>query len=43
LDELRGAYINRAEIEDPSDFVLGEEGKKKEDKIFVSLKPCFGV
>jgi retinol dehydrogenase-12 len=36
LDELRGAYIDSASIEDPSDYVLGEDGKKREDKIFVS-------
>ncbi|EKM80573.1 hypothetical protein AGABI1DRAFT_70956 [Agaricus bisporus var. burnettii JB137-S8] len=34
LDEMRGAYINRASIEEPSDFVLGEEGKKREDKLY---------
>jgi hypothetical protein len=36
LDAMRGAYISRASIEEPSDFVLGEEGKKREDKLFVS-------
>jgi hypothetical protein len=40
LDEMRGAYINRASIEEPSDFVLGEEGKKREDKLFVSPDHC---
>jgi retinol dehydrogenase-12 len=39
LDELRGTYISRASVEEPSDFVLGEEGKKREDKIFVRPKP----
>jgi retinol dehydrogenase-12 len=38
LDELRGSYISRASIEEPSDFVLGVEGKKREDKLFVSSK-----
>jgi hypothetical protein len=38
LDELRGTYINRASIEEPSDFLLGEEGKGREDKLFVSSK-----
>ncbi len=36
LDKLRGAYINLAEINEPADFVLGEEGKKREDKLWVS-------
>lgn len=37
LDKLRGAYINLSKIEEPSDFVLGEEGKKREEKLWVSL------
>lgn len=36
LDKLQGAYINRASIKEPSDFVLGEEGKKREAKLWVS-------
>lgn len=35
LDDLRGAYINLAQINEPADFVLGEEGKKREDKLWV--------
>ncbi len=37
LNKLRGAYINLSKIEEPSDFVLGEEGKKREEKLWVSL------
>lgn len=36
LDKLKGAYINLASIQEPSDFVLGEEGKKREAKLWVS-------
>lgn len=35
-DKLRGAYINLTDIHEPSDFVLGEEGKKREKKLWVS-------
>ncbi|KAJ3574678.1 hypothetical protein NP233_g1598 [Leucocoprinus birnbaumii] len=34
LADLRGAYIHQAHIDEPSDFVLGEEGKKREDKLW---------
>ncbi|KAF9443635.1 NAD(P)-binding protein [Macrolepiota fuliginosa MF-IS2] len=37
LDSLKGAYISLADIHQPSDFVLGEEGKKKEDKLWSDL------
>ncbi|KAF9447064.1 NAD(P)-binding protein [Macrolepiota fuliginosa MF-IS2] len=37
LDNLKGAYISFADIHPPSDFVLGEEGKKKEDKLWNDL------
>lgn len=33
LDELRGAYINLARVDEPADFVLGE---KREEKVWVS-------
>lgn len=35
LDKLRGAYVNLADIDEPSDFMLGEKGKKREDKLWV--------
>ncbi|KAF9448402.1 short-chain dehydrogenase [Macrolepiota fuliginosa MF-IS2] len=37
LDNLKGAYISLADIHLPSDFVLGEEGKKREDKLWDDL------
>ena len=28
IDELRGAYISSMQVWEPSDFVIGEEGKR---------------
>lgn len=36
-DELRGAYISLAEVSEPSDFVLSEQGSVAQDKIWVGL------
>ncbi|KXN85954.1 WW domain-containing oxidoreductase [Leucoagaricus sp. SymC.cos] len=36
-DELRGAYVTLAHVDEPADFVLGVEGEKKEDKLWVDL------
>ncbi|KXN83073.1 WW domain-containing oxidoreductase [Leucoagaricus sp. SymC.cos] len=36
-DELRGAYASLAHVEEPGDFVLGVEGKKREDKLWADL------
>lgn len=36
LDDLRGAYVNLGRIDEPSDLIVGEEGKKRQDKIWVS-------
>ncbi|KAF8163976.1 hypothetical protein BJ912DRAFT_1097089 [Pholiota molesta] len=33
-DELRGAYISLAEVSEPSDFVLSEQGKIAQDKLW---------
>jgi hypothetical protein len=33
--ELRGAYIHLSRVVEPSDFVLGENGRKREDKLWV--------
>jgi len=33
-DELRGAYIWSAQVLEPSDVVLGEEGKKAEIRVW---------
>ena len=37
LNKLRGAYVNLSRIEEPADFLLGEEGKKREEKLWVSV------
>lgn len=37
LDKLRGAYISLADIHEPSDFVLGEQGKRREEKLWDDL------
>lgn len=36
-DELRGAYVSFASVAEPSDFVIGEEGKVVQEKLWVSL------
>ncbi|KAF9450190.1 NAD(P)-binding protein [Macrolepiota fuliginosa MF-IS2] len=36
-NKLKGAYVGMADIDEPSDFVLGDEGKKREDKLWVDL------
>jgi NAD(P)-dependent dehydrogenase (short-subunit alcohol dehydrogenase family) len=35
-DELKGAYITESNIVEPSDYVLGEQGKAIQDRILVS-------
>ena len=35
-DTLRGAYISLARVSEPSDYVLSEEGRKAQDKLWVS-------
>lgn len=42
-DDLRGGYVNLHRVEEPSDFVLGEEGKKREEKLWVSGRFNFFV
>ncbi|KAF5361810.1 hypothetical protein D9756_002392 [Leucocoprinus leucothites] len=37
LDDLRGAYVSLDAVEEPSDFVLGKEGKQREDKLWEDL------
>ncbi|KXN87004.1 hypothetical protein AN958_09347 [Leucoagaricus sp. SymC.cos] len=39
-DDLRGAYVGIAQVDEPTDFVLGVEGKKKEE-LWVSLDAMF--
>jgi hypothetical protein len=36
-ETFRGAYLNVNRTEEPGDFVLGEEGKRREDKLWVDL------
>lgn len=34
-DELRGAYISSARVDEPSDYIVSEEGRSAQDKIWV--------
>jgi hypothetical protein len=34
-ESLKGAYVSVGCVEEPSDFVLGEEGRKRENKLWV--------
>ncbi|KAH9479749.1 Short chain dehydrogenase sol3 [Psilocybe cubensis] len=36
-DELRGTYISLAQVSEPSDYILSEEGKFAQDKIWADL------
>ena len=36
IDQLRGAYISSMEVREPSDFVIGEEGKRAQTKLWVN-------
>jgi retinol dehydrogenase-12 len=36
IDQLRGAYISSMHIQEPSDFVVGEEGKRAQTKLWVN-------
>lgn len=36
-DELQGAYITLSEISEPSNFVISEEGKHAQDRLWVSF------
>jgi hypothetical protein len=35
LEKLRGALIDLSGVDEPSDYVLGEKGKEREDKLWV--------
>ncbi|KXN88992.1 WW domain-containing oxidoreductase [Leucoagaricus sp. SymC.cos] len=37
LETLKGGYIHMSRVTEPSDFVLGEDGKKREDKLWDDL------
>ena len=36
IDQLRGAYISSMEVREPSDFVVSEEGKRAQPKLWVN-------
>ena len=36
IDELRGAYISSMRVQEPSDFVVSEEGKLAQTKLWVN-------
>ncbi|KAF9443120.1 hypothetical protein P691DRAFT_809434 [Macrolepiota fuliginosa MF-IS2] len=40
-DKLKGVYVGLADIDEPSDFVLGDEGKEREDKLWADLISMF--
>ena len=35
LDELRGAYISGLQVQEPSDYVISEEGQHAQAKLWV--------
>jgi len=37
VDQLRGAYISSMQVREPSDFVVGEEGKRAQTKLWDAL------
>ncbi|KAF5361813.1 hypothetical protein D9756_002391 [Leucocoprinus leucothites] len=37
VDSLKGGYVNLDKVDEPSDFVLGEQGEKWEEKLWVDL------
>ena len=36
IDQLRGAYISSMQIQEPSDVVVSEEGKRAQTKLWVN-------
>ena len=36
IDQLRGAYISSMHVQEPSDFVIGEEGQRAQTKLWVN-------
>ena len=38
VDQLRGAYISSMHVQEPSDFVVSEEGKRAQTKLWVKNK-----
>jgi retinol dehydrogenase 12 len=41
IDELRGAYVSAMKIQEPSDFVVNEEGKRAQTKLWVNNYPSY--
>jgi retinol dehydrogenase 12 len=41
VDELRGAYVSAMKIQEPSDFVVNEEGKRAQTKLWVNNYPLY--
>jgi NAD(P)-dependent dehydrogenase (short-subunit alcohol dehydrogenase family) len=39
VDALRGSYMVATKLEEPADFLLGEKGKEREAKLWVSPSP----
>ena len=37
IDQLRGAYISSMQVQEPSDFVISEEGKRAQTKLWVNI------
>jgi hypothetical protein len=39
MDKLRGAYVGNCEVTEPSDYVLGEEGREAQERLWVRVIP----
>ncbi|KAJ2919411.1 hypothetical protein MD484_g1049, partial [Candolleomyces efflorescens] len=37
VDLLRGAYINIYEVQEPSNYIIGQKGQRRQDKLWASL------
>ena len=40
-DHMKGAFVSKAKVVEPSDFVLSEEGQKMQDNVWVCVCPCY--
>ena len=38
IDQLRGAYISSMQVRESSDFVVSEEGKRAQNKLWVNIR-----
>ena len=41
VDELRGAYVSGLQVQEPSDYVISEEGKRVQTKLWVKITICY--